>query len=79
MDNLLQSDLFFFISSMAVIVFTGFLAAILIYFLSILKDVKQISRILRRESEDLHAKVRDLMAVVERFFNRRRRIKVSRH
>lgn len=50
MENLIQSDIFFFITSIAVIVVTIFILIILWYVLRILKNVKDVSDIIKRES-----------------------------
>ena len=50
MENLIQSDIFFFITSIAVIVVTIFILIILWYVVRILKNVKDVSDIIKKES-----------------------------
>ncbi len=50
MENLIQSDVFFFITSIAVIVVTVFILVILWYVVRILKNVKDVSDVIKKES-----------------------------
>jgi len=47
MENLMQSDVFFFISSISFILLTLLLVIVFYYIISILKDFKTISEILK--------------------------------
>jgi uncharacterized protein YoxC len=57
MQNLIQSDIFFFITSIAVIIVTVFVLVILWYVIRILKNVKDVSEMVKSGtlflSEDL--------------------------
>lgn len=45
MQNLIQSDIFFFITSVAVVVITIFILVMLWYIIRILKNIKDVSEI----------------------------------
>lgn len=53
MENIIQADIFFFITSIAVIVFTICLAIVMFYVVRILKDMKHISKTMSQESDKL--------------------------
>ena len=59
MQTLIHADIFFFITTIAVILVTLVSVIILIYIVIILKDVRELSRIIKREgteiTEDMHA------------------------
>jgi hypothetical protein len=66
MESILKSDIFFFITSAAVIFLALIFALILVYALRILRDVKQISTIAKDQAEkfsgdldDLRVKIRE--------------------
>ncbi len=51
MDSLLKSDIFFFITSVCVVVVSSLLAYALVYIVGILRDVKRLSTRIDKESE----------------------------
>jgi len=51
MEDLIQADIFFFITSAAVIILSIGLLAIFIYVLLILKDAKKVSKKVKNETE----------------------------
>lgn len=51
MEDIIKADIFFFISSVAIIVFTICAIIIMFYVLRILKDMKNISRNMSQESD----------------------------
>ena len=53
MSEVLQTNVFFFITSVAVVVFTIFLCVVLYYLIRILKNVREITERLKRGSEQL--------------------------
>jgi len=57
MEAVLKSDVFFFITSTAVIVLSVVLLVALYYLIKILRDVKEISRTVKKESELIVADV----------------------
>lgn len=64
MDTLVHADIFFFITTIAVVLITIFLAVALVYVLKILIDVKYIVGRFREESDLLVKDLRDLRAHV---------------
>ena len=58
MESILKSDIFFFITSMSVVVITLFLIVALFYFIKIMRNFYKISEILKNytESTDLELK-----------------------
>jgi len=53
MESLIQADIFFFITTIVVIVLGILSAIILFYITTILADIREISRIARSESEGI--------------------------
>jgi K+-transporting ATPase A subunit len=51
MDSLLKSDIFFVVTTIAVVVVGALVAVVLIYLARILSDVKKLSRSVREEGE----------------------------
>ena len=51
METLFKADIFFFITSIAIVVLGSFLIVLFIYIIGILRDVKDISHRAKRESE----------------------------
>lgn len=60
MDILIHADVFFFITSIAVIVVTAVLVVLLVYLVRIVRDVKYISRKAKTETDLLAEDVGDL-------------------
>ncbi|VAW19396.1 hypothetical protein MNBD_BACTEROID04-1012 [hydrothermal vent metagenome] len=50
MQNLIQSDIFFFITSVAVVIVTISILVMLWYIIRILKNIKDVSEIVKRET-----------------------------
>ena len=50
MSGILQSDIFFFITSVAVVVVAIFAVIVLVYIVRILKNIKDVSDIIKKES-----------------------------
>jgi hypothetical protein len=59
-EPVLKSDIFFFITSIAVVVLSVFLIIALFYVINILKDLKEVSTILHKGAIDANTKVRSL-------------------
>ena len=53
MENIIKADIFFFITSMAVAVFTIGLIIAMVYVIRILNDMKRISKTILKESDKL--------------------------
>lgn len=64
MDNIVQSDIFFFITGVAVIGVTLVLVVAMVYIIFILKDIKQILSTAKKETEYLAEDIADLRANV---------------
>ncbi|KKS31665.1 MAG: hypothetical protein UU93_C0015G0004 [Candidatus Amesbacteria bacterium GW2011_GWA2_42_12] len=53
MENIIQADIFFFITGIAVIIFTICAIVVMFYVIRILRDMKIISKTMLRESDNL--------------------------
>lgn len=51
MNQVLQTNIFFFITALAIMVVSALLAVVLVYILRILRDIEHISQIIRKESD----------------------------
>ncbi|MFA6515153.1 MAG: hypothetical protein WCT42_02725 [Candidatus Paceibacterota bacterium] len=60
MESILKADIFFFITSISVVVFTLFLLVALFYFIKILRNFYKISSILRNYAEDTESELREM-------------------
>ena len=60
MDPIMQSSIFFIITSVAVVVLTIAVLSILIYILKIVKDIRAISKMVRDGSEALSGDVAEV-------------------
>lgn len=61
MENLIHADIFFFITSVAVVVLTILVIIALIYFIKILKNVKDISETVRDGVDSASSHVEELL------------------
>lgn len=59
MESVVQSDIFFFITAVAVIVLAALFAIALVYAIRILRDVKEVSSKVRAESDEIIHDVRE--------------------
>lgn len=66
MDTLIHADIFFFITSVAVIAITAALVVVLIYLAQFLRNARDISRTVRKESEDIVADISELRTKTKR-------------
>ena len=64
MDTLLKADIFFVITSIAVVLLTIGGVVALVYVIKILREVKSITELLRREGEHLSEDVEELRTQV---------------
>ena len=75
MDQFYKMDVFFFVTTIAVVVMTALLAAATIYVIRILKDVKYITRKARTEADIISGELSELRENVKeqgaklKFFN----------
>ena len=53
MTTLIHADVFFFITAIAVIIFSAFAIVATIYVVSILNDIKHVSKRIRTESDEV--------------------------
>lgn len=60
MEGILKSDIFFFITAVAVVIFAVAALVVFIYIIRILRDVKKFSSRVREEGEHLTQDVHDL-------------------
>ena len=59
MESLIKADIFFFITTIAVVIVSIVLVAVLIYFLLILIDVLGLVKHVKKEGEEIISDVRD--------------------
>lgn len=59
MDTLMKADIFFFVTTIAVILLLVLLVIICIYFIKILKNFKDISDILKQSTEKVSGHIED--------------------
>jgi len=60
MESILKSDIFFFITSISVVVITLFFLVALFYFIKILRNFYKISTILKSYAEDTDSELREM-------------------
>ena len=68
MSNIAQSDIFFFVTTLAIIVVTALLVAVLIYVLGIFRKVK-------KETDEIVKDVSLFRRMAEKFFGKKKRTK----
>lgn len=60
MDDILKADIFFFITTIATLVLSVFLAVVFFYTIRILRDVKHISSVAKKESDIITTELSEL-------------------
>lgn len=60
MDSFLKADIFFFVTTIAVIVVAGFIAAALMYLVATLRDIRHVARIVKEEAGNITEDVKAL-------------------
>jgi membrane protein implicated in regulation of membrane protease activity len=65
METIIKADIFFFITSIAVVVFTLSMIVVMFYVTRILKDMKHISETISRESDKLVGDIESIREVVK--------------
>lgn len=60
MESILKSDIFFFITSISVVLISAVLLVVLYYFIKILRNFYKISTILKNLSESADVELRDM-------------------
>lgn len=53
MTTLIHADVFFFVTAVAIIIFTAIAVIATLYIISILRDIKHISKRIRTESDEV--------------------------
>ncbi|NCU28547.1 MAG: hypothetical protein EOM85_02660 [Candidatus Moranbacteria bacterium] len=66
MESILKSDIFFFITSISVVVIASLLVVALFYLIKILRNFHKISKILRNYAETTESGLRDLGEQIRR-------------
>ena len=60
MDDIVKADIFFFITAIAVVVLSVFLVIVFLYTIRILRDIKHISSMARKESDIISGELSEL-------------------
>lgn len=66
MENLIQADIFFFVTTVAIVVIGIGLAVVIAYAVAILRDVRDIARLAKEESELMIKDLAELRINVKR-------------
>ncbi len=66
MDTLVQTDIFFFITTIAIVIVTITILIALFFFIQILRDVRYTSKRIREEADKIVSDVDDLREFVKR-------------
>lgn len=74
MEGLLKSDIFFFLTGLAVILVTALVVIALIYVIKILRDLRDISHTVKEESEEIKSDIDSLRANVKKGGNKIKKI-----
>lgn len=67
---MLKSDIFFFLTGLAVVVVTALIVIALVYVIKILRDVKDISHTVKEESEEIKGDIDTLRENVKKGGNK---------
>lgn len=70
MENLIQADIFFFITTIVVVTFGILISIALLYFIKILADIREISRVARNESADIASDIQGIRREVKDEFRK---------
>lgn len=60
MESIIQSDIFFFITSISVIIFTVFFIIIGVHLVKIMKNFSHISEVLKDTVDDANSEIREI-------------------
>lgn len=66
MDTLVQADIFFFITTLAIVVVTIAILVALFFLIQILRDIRYVSRRVREQSDRVLSDVEELRAFLKR-------------
>lgn len=70
MENLIQADIFFFITTIVTITLGILVSIALVYFIKILIDIREISRMARNESADIASDIQGIRREVKDEFRK---------
>ena len=65
MESIIEADIFFFITGMAVVIFTIGMIIAMVYAIRILNDMKRISKIMLKESDKFASDIDSLREAVK--------------
>ena len=65
MDSLLQSDIFFFVSSIGFLVIAGLLVSILLYVIKIIKIVVEVMETVKNITKGVSEKIEDIGQITQ--------------
>lgn len=60
MESILKADIFFFISSISIVIISIFILIALFYFIKVLRNFYKISNLLKNYAEDTESELRDM-------------------
>lgn len=66
METLIHADIFFFVTTLAVILIASLFAVVIIYIVRILNDFRYISRVVRKETDLLAGDIEEIREEVKR-------------
>lgn len=66
MDTLIHADIFFFVTTIAVVVVAAVFTVALIYLIKILRDVKEVTQKVREEASMIHEDIQNLRAEIKK-------------
>ncbi|MDQ3244757.1 MAG: hypothetical protein M3P22_00180 [bacterium] len=84
MDSFIHADIFFFVTTVAVVIFTILLCVALYYFIQILVNIRAISGILRGGAENAEESIKNISEnlsnnpFIKMFFGRKNKNKKSK-
>ena len=65
MESIIKADIFFFITGLAVVIFTIGIIIAMVYVIRILNDMKRISKIMLKESDKFASEIDSLREAVK--------------
>ena len=64
MNSVLQTNIFFLITAIAVVVVSAMLVVVLVYVIRILRDARHIAQVLRRETDQMEEDINGIRASI---------------
>lgn len=65
MENIIKADIFFFITGIAVVIFTIGMIVAMVYIIRILNDMKRVSKTILKESDKFASDIDSLRETIE--------------